>query len=170
MAPTGTGQEQGHPHPSKNLLPYVAQLCVPSQTFLSIKPPAEEHFPLSCQPDCSRLSKVVDDSAARSTLSCQWVDVNLQQSKRGSTLRYKPGWTFRTGFSCFGPIYQGSSGIFKKLSEIAQKRKKRIICIYLNNEMRGFSLPHFSISKMARGVLSFTTRSDEWMDSHKHWQ
>lgn len=35
--------------------------------------------------------------------------------------------------------------------------------------MRGVSLPHFSISKMAGGLLSFT-RSDEWMDSHKHRQ
>lgn len=97
----------------------------------SIKPPAEEHFPLSCQPDCSRWSKVADDSAARSTLSCQWVDVNSQRSKRGGTLRYEPGWTFRTGFSCFRPIYRAWSGIFIKLSEIAQKRKKKILFAYI---------------------------------------
>lgn len=67
-----------------------------------------------------------------------------------------------------GPSTGGAVEFFKKLSEKAQKRKKMIICIYLNNEMRDFSLPHFSISKMARGLLSFTTRSDEWMDSQIH--
>lgn len=63
-----------------------------------------------------------------------------------------------------GPSTRGAVELLKSSQKQCKKRRKKIIiCLYLNNEMRHFSLPCFSVSKIGRGVLSFTTRYDKWM-------